>query len=366
MIRLENNKVDKVLIGEYLKEIERIVKNIGGLDDINSYRKEFEREFAENIGTKYALAVNSGTDALQLALLSLGIGKTDSVILPDLTYVSTGLVVKYVEAEPIFVDVKKEDLTIDENELEKKIKNNTKAIIAVHMFGRPCNMNKIINIAQKYKLYLIEDACQALGSKYHGKSVGLFGDIAAFSFSYYKPLSSLGGNGGILIFNKNEYNEKIYGYLNLWKKDLKLLDLGRKFNKISLTDIATAKIKLKYINRIIKSREDAKKVYEDNLSSIKYINIFKDSKEIFSVRENYHILTKDRDKLHIFLKRRGIESELPYPPLHSLGLFSRNNSDSEFKTSEEYFSKGLHLPLYTFMKKEEVLEVTKAIKDFYI
>lgn len=366
MIRLENNRVDKVLLGEYLREIERIVKNIGGLDDISGYRKEFEKEFAYNIGTKYALAVNSGTDALQLALLALGVGKTDSVILPDLTYISTGLVVKYVAAQPIFVDVKKEDLTIDENKIESKIKENTKAIIAVHMFGRPCNMNKIVKIAQKYKLFLIEDACQALGSRYREKSVGLFGDIAAFSFSYYKPLSSLGGNGGILVFNKNEYNDKIYRYLNLWKKDIKLLDLERKFNKISLIDIATAKIKLKYINQIKNSREESKKCYEDSLSSVKYINIFKDPKEVFSVRENYHILAKDRDKLHAFLRKGNIESELPYPPLHSLGIFGKNNCESGFKITEEYFSNGLHLPLYSFMKKEEIIEVTKAIKDFYL
>jgi len=364
MIRLENNRIDKILVKEYLKEIEFVVKNIEGLDDINSYRKEFEAGFARFLGAKYALAVNSGTDALQLALLALGIGKGDAVIIPDLTYISTALVVKYVLAEPILVDVKKEDLTIDEAKIEKAITPNTKAIIAVHMFGHPCNMGKLRVVAQKHNLYLIEDSCQALGSAYKDKYVGTFSDISAFSFSYYKPLSSLAGNGGMLVFNNNAYKDRIEKFINLWKTDISLLEADRKFNKISLTDIATVKIKLKYINQIIESRNNAKKLYEENLLHLRYIEVFKDTKGFFSVRENYHILAKDRDKLHAFLKKKGIDAELPYPPMHTLKLFRKQNN-TDFKITEDYYNRGLHLPLYSFIKKEEMLEVVEAIREFY-
>jgi len=366
MIRIENNRIDKILIDEYLKEIEKAVKNMRGLDDVNSYRKSFEREFAAFIGSKYALAVNSGTDALQLALLSTGIGEGDSVIIPDLTYISTALVVKYTGAEIVLVDVKEEDLTIDEDIIEDKIRPNTKAIIAVHMFGRACNMKKLKKIALKHRLYLIEDACQALGSRYHNGNVGIFGDVSAFSFSYYKPISSLSGNGGMVVFDNPEYNERIDAYLNLWKGGKNLLNSGNKFNKISLTDISTVKVKFKYRDQIINSRNSLKKLYEEYLSGLKDIRIFKDSQNVFSVRENFHILAKDRDRLYKFLKRNNIESEYPYPPIHSLELSGKNKEKpGSCKITENYYRSGLHLPLFSFMKEAEVMQVAEAIRRFY-
>ena len=360
---MENNRIDKVMLKEYLREIELAVIGMSGIDEVNGYRKALEKAFSKFVGSKYALAVNSGTDALQLALLALGIGKGDSVVLPDLTYISTGLVVKFVGAEPIFVDVKKDDLTIDETLIEKKLRPNTKAIIAVHMFGHPCRMERLKSIAEKHKLFLIEDACQALGSVYHNRKVGTFSDFAAFSFSYYKPLSSLAGNGGMVVFQKEDYFKKIDPYLNFWKTDKRLSQLNHKFHRMSLVDLATVKVKLKFIQQIIRSRDLSRKTYEENLSSLQKIRFFKNGKGAFSVRENYHILASKRDRLLDFLKKRGIDAEYPYPPLHSLSLFKPG--DNEFPVTNDYYKRGLHLPLYSFMKKEETLKVVESIKRFY-
>lgn len=366
IVRLENNRIDKAFLKEYFKEIESLVKEMEGLNDFNSYRKKFEREFIEITGVKNALAVNSGTDALQLALLSLGIGRGDEVIIPDLTYISTALVVKYTGADLILADVRKDDLTIDEQEIEKNITSNTKAIIAVHMFGNPANMEKIRKIAQDKKIYLIEDACQALGSKYFGKFAGTFGDMAAFSFSYYKPLSSLAGNGGILAFKRENYADKISNYLNLWKAGRDLANIDRKFNKISLTDIATTRVKLKYIELIIKSREKIKKIYDSELSKIEEVRTFRDKNGIFSVRENYPILAKERNKLYKYLLDKQIESDLPYPPIHSLGIFcDASRKYGNFINTEEYKKNALHLPLFSLMKEEECCIVVDGIKKFY-
>jgi perosamine synthetase len=362
---MENNRIDKVLIKEYLREIESVVKGIEGLNDIDSYRRDFEITFAKFIGTRCSTAVNSGTDALQLALLALGIGKGDSVILPDLTYISTGLVVKYVGAEPIIVDVKKEDLTIDEDKIEDRITPATKAIIAVHMFGHPCNMNKLKRICKKYGLYLIEDACQAFGSRYYGKNVGTFSDIAAFSFSYYKPVSSLGGNGGMLAFSHIQYLAGINKYLKLWQMDAGLMKADRKFNKMSLVDIATAKVKMRYIQHIFKARKQNKRFYEVGLSRLPGLRLFKDLPNTESVMENYVILTPQKEALFRHLKRNKIEVDPPYMPLHLSGLFKDNlRGGCDFSVSENYYRTALHLPLFSFMKEEECASVVSAVRRF--
>ena len=365
MIRMENNRVDKVLLNDYLKEISYAVNRSEGLNDISEYRKGFEEEFAKYIGTKHALAVNSGTDALQLALLSLNIGKGDSVIVPDLTYVSSALAIKYVGAEPILIDVKDTDLTLNEDIVTRHIKKNTKAIMAVHMFGSPCAMDNLKKIAKKFNLYIIEDACQAIGSTYASKKVGTFSDIAAFSFSYYKPLSSLGGNGGILAFERDEYEKKIYNMLNLWKTNSCLLRLDRKFNKISLPDLSTTRVKFKFLKHILASRDKIKKLYESNLRKIRGVSIFKDPTDVVSVKENYPILFHHRDNLRAFLLKNSIKTDLPYTPLHHLKIFKDHIRPKDaFPVSESYFKHGIHLPLYSFMTEKDCNSVINAIKRF--
>jgi len=362
---MEDNRVDKILLGNYSEELASIVGRSKGLDDINEYRKQFEQDFAKYIGTRHALAVNSGTDAIQLALLSLNIGKGDSVIVPDLTYVSTALTVKYAGAEPIIIDVKNTDLTLNEDLVAKHIRKDTKAIIAVHMFGTPCAMNSLNRIARKFNLYIIEDACQAIGSTYAGRRVGSLSDIAAFSFSYYKPLSSLAGNGGMITFENNAYQKKINNYLNLWKIDPCLLQLDRKFNRISLSDIATTKVKFKILRNIISSREKIKILYEKNLSKIKSIKVFKDPAKTSSVKENYPVFFQERDRLRSFLLKNCIKTDLPYTPLHLLEIFKDHvQHKDDFPVSEAYFNHGIHLPLYSFMPEEDCYAVINAIQHF--
>ncbi len=359
---MENNRIDRMLLKETLAEIERTAARTLGVNDINPYRKAFEKEFCRMFGFDLGLAVNSGTDALQLALLACGIGPGDNVIIPDLTYIATGLVVKFVGAETTLADVEKGSLTIDPALIEKKISSSTKAIIAVHMFGHPCNMEELAKISKKYKLYLIEDACQALGSSFKGKYTGSFSDLCAFSFSYYKPLSSLMGNGGMVVGSEKILLNRIDNCLNTWRIDPVLDKLDRKFHRMSLTDIASVKIKLKYFKQIVKSKEISTRAYEDGLAGCKYICIFPDHKTDRSVRENFHIFAENRDGLLKYLLKKGIDAEAPYAPLHATELFK---SKDKFPITEEYAKKGLHLPLYSLMKTEEVNFVVNCIRDFY-
>lgn len=362
-IRYEDIRVDRLLIKEYQKQLEIDLKKIGGLNDIDILLKEFETLFAKYIRTKYAFAVNSGTDALQLSLLGLDIGEGDSVIIPDVTYPAVPLSVIYTKAEPIIVDIKKEDLEIDENLIEKKIKKNTRAIIAVHMFSRPCNLEKILKIAQKHNLYVIEDCCQAESSEYKGKKLGSFGDLSCFSFSYYKPLSSWGGGGGLICFNDERY-KKIVDYTKIWKDDDALLKAEKRFARMYLLDLIAIKVKFKYLKEIIKSRLRIKKNYEGELGKIKNIKIFKDNKDSLSVPQNFVILSKERDKLGKYLEEKGIIWQRPYQPLHLMKIFKKFSKD-KFPNSEKYWRQALHLPLFSFMKTEEANSVIDSIKKFY-
>jgi len=248
--------------------------------------------------------------------------------------------------------------------VESLIRKNTRAIIAVDMFGNPCEMAALRRIADRHRLFLVEDACQAFGSRYRGKSVGAMADAAAFSFSFYKPLSSLAGNGGAILYRDQGILASVNKFLDLWKTDIALSTAGRKFNKISLTDLATVRVKLRFSRQIIEHRGKIKKLYEEQFLGARGVKVFNDRPDCCSVRENFPLLVEKRDLLYSFLKKRGIDADLPYPPLHSLKLFAGKGKDADFPVTSEYFSSGIHLPLFSFMKEEECILVADAVKEF--
>lgn len=363
MIRVENNRIDKVFCKKYFEEIEKVIKSSQGIDDLSEHTRLFEKKFANYIGVKHSYCVNSGTDALQIALLCLGAGNGDEVIVPDLTYISTALVVKYVGAKPVFVDVKKDDLTIDEGKIEEAITDKTKAIMPVHMFGHPCNVPAIRDIAEEHGLKIIEDCCQAFSSSLNNKRVGSFGDMAAFSFSYYKPLSSLSGNGGMITFNESGLLELIDKRIKLWRCDDLLEGTSRKFHKISLTDAATAMVKFRYFRIISESRIKAMKAYREGLEDIKDVEMPVERGGSTALMENFVILAENRDGLMKHLERNGIKTGHPYRPMHSIKLFGCMGRN--FPATNRYYEKGIHLPLYSLMKGSEVEAVVKIIREFY-
>ena len=172
-IRFDSIKLDKVLINEYFKEIALGVQQSCGLNDLNKYARKFENEFLRYIQGKYCVVLDSGTSALQLALLCSGIGKDDLIIVPAISHPATVWAVKSIGAQAVFVDIKQEDLTINVAKIENVLEKRVKAIIPVHLYGMVCDMAPISKIAQKHGLKVIEDACQALGSTYHNKKTGI-------------------------------------------------------------------------------------------------------------------------------------------------------------------------------------------------
>ncbi|MBF0510742.1 MAG: DegT/DnrJ/EryC1/StrS family aminotransferase [Candidatus Omnitrophica bacterium] len=362
-IRYESILVEKALAREYASLMEKTLKKVGGLNDIKPLTYEFERSFARYIGVKEAVSVNSGSDALKIALLLAGVKKGDEVIVPDLTYQAVALAVFYCGAKPVPVDARADDLQIDPQLLRLAITKKTKAVIGAHMFGRPCDVEAIKKICKGKGIVFIEDVCQAESSRYKGCMLGSFGDMSVFSFSYYKPLSSCAGGGGMVVCDKQQ-GTQIRRWQEDWRDDEDLLSLGQRFAPLSFMDLMALEVKWKHLPEIIQSRHQIKALYEQGLEGIKGLTFFKDKPLTESVAQNFVVFCSQRDKLSWFLKEKGITVQKPYVPLHQMSAFKRLNK-KQFKVSDKYFTQALHLPLPSFMSVEKAGFVIDACRAFF-
>ena len=344
--------------------MERALKGLSGLNDIKPLVREFEKTFAAYIGVDNAVAVNSGSDALKMALLAAGVGPGDEVIVPNLTYQAVALAVFYVGAKPVPVDARAVDLQMDYALLEKAITKQTKAIIAAHMFGRPCDIENIGQFCRNKNILFIEDVCQAESSRYNGRMLGSFGDMATFSFSYYKPLSSCGGGGGMVVFNGDKGN-RIRPWMEDWRNDGELLKLGQRFAPMSFMDLIALRVKFSHLKEIIKSRHKIKAMYEQALSTIEGLTIFKDRPGIESVAQNFVVCCEQRDRMIDFLAAQGVTVQKPYLPLHQMDVL-KGIGKSNFPVSEWYSATALHLPLHSFMSQEKAQNVVECCRSFLV
>jgi len=332
----------------------------------------FENHFAKYIGVKYAIAVNSGTSALFLSLLSLGIKEGDKVITTPATYISTANTIVNCGAEPVFFDINISTYNIDPNMIKKAIEkyiNKVKAIIPVHLYGYPCDMDTLIEISNKYNIKIIEDACQAHGAKYNGKKAGSIGKVGAFSF-YPSKIITVGGDGGMITTNDEEIAEKC----------IELRDGGRaKDNphlhnsigysvRLNTINAAIGEVQLKYLDKWNKNRNEIANLYINELSNLGDIKLpLKSDSKYNRVWYLFSIRTKHRDQLKIFLEKYGIYCETYYkipihlqPPYRKLG-FKRGM----YPNAEKWADEILNIPLYSQMTKKEANYVINYIKNFY-
>lgn len=334
--------------------------------------KKFEEEFANYIGTEYAVAVSSGTAALHISLLALGVGQGDVVITTPATFISTANAIVYVGAKPIFVDISLSTYTIDPNEIEKTIKNyknRVKAIIPVHLYGYPSNMDEIMEISEKYGIPIVEDACQAHGAEYKNKKLGSFGDAAAFSF-YPSKNMTVAGDGGMIT--TNDYN--------IAEVAKQLRDVGRSKNNSYLHDFigftarmntvnaAIGKVQLKYLDKWNRKRRRIARRYSKELEGVGDIILPpKGDRKIKPVWHLYVIRTKYRDELKKFLEERGIQSGIHYPvPVHLQPPYRKMGfSEGLFPNSERWAREVLSIPLHPKLSDEDVGYVIESIKEFY-
>ena len=319
----------------------------------------FEKEFAKYLGVKYVVGLNSGTDALEFCLRALDIKKGDEVITPANSYIATSLAISYVGAHP---DCDPETYQVDFKEIEKKITKNTKAILPVHLYGSPCEIDKIMIIAKKNKLFVIEDTAQAVGASLHGKKLGTFGNINAFSFYPGKNLGAYGDAGAIATDSKELY-EKVKLLRNYGEtKKYHHVAFGRN-SRLDEVQAAVLRVKLKYIDKWNKARNKLALEYIKNLKGIKLQKI------ISGGISNYHLFVieaKNRKKMQALLEKNTIHTLIHYPiPIHLQKTYTYlKHKSGDFPHSEIIAKQILSLPMYPSLTSSQIKMITKHIKYF--
>ena len=326
--------------------------------------QKFEKNISKLLKVKYCVALNSGTDALTLGLHAIGVRRNDEVITPPNSFVASTAVIVHLGAKPVFVDVK-DDQCINPDLIEKAITKKTKAIMVVHLTGRVCEMDKILKISKKYKIPIIEDAAQAIGSKYKGKMAGSFGKVACFSAHPLKNLNALGDSGYLTTHSK-----KIENFL----KDVRNHGMTKRnkvknFGYVSRMDNLQAAIlnfRLKNLAKIINKRRENAKFYMNNLNK-KFIFMPKENPNEFNTHHTFVIQVAKRDKLKEYLEKKGIETSIHYPiPIHMQPAAKQLGYKSgDFKVTETQSKKILTLPVNQYIKKDELKKICKEINSFY-
>ena len=323
----------------------------------------FEKEFAKFVGTKHAIGVANGLEALQISLMSLGIKEGDEVITTSLSAIATALAIKAVGAKPVFADID-EFYHLDPEDIEIKITRKTKAIIPVHLYGQPAEMGKIIALAKKHKLYVIEDCAQSHGAKFRKKMTGSMGIAGCFSFYPTKNLGALGDAGAITTNDSNlaEKCRMIRNYGQITRYEHPCLGINSRLDELQA---AILRVKLKRLRESNAKRNKIAKLYRKELRGITQIKL---PKERAGASHAYHLFvieTENRGELQKYLSEKGIPTLIHYPiPIHKQKSFRELNSLSLPQT-ENKVKKILSLPCHPYLEEKEIKFISQAIRSFY-
>lgn len=353
---------------------------------------DFEKDFANFIGVKHAISVGNGTDALVISLKAMGIGEGDEVITTPFTFFATAETISAVGATPVFVDVDKETFNIDVTKIEEKITSKTKAIMPVHIFGQAADMDEINEIAKKHNLYVIEDACQAVGGKYKGRKIGTLGDVACFSFF---PTKNLGcaGDGGIIVTDNDEIatiiralrthgsgenGQKAYNLLNNIEEEVKTVDGAndtvynplKYYNyligynsRLDAIQAAILSVKLKEIDSWNSKRREIVELYNKALQNSDLVTpTAKDCNE--HVYHMYILQSENREEVLAKLKEAGIATGVYYPvPLHLQKVYKNlGYKEGDMPVSEYLSHRTFAIPVYPELTKEQVDYIIQNLK----
>ena len=344
---------------EITQAIQRVVKR--GWFILGEEVKHFEEEFSKYVGTKYGIGVNSGSGAIFLALKALGIGKGDEVITVSHTFISTVDAIVRNGAKPVFVDIEPDTYCIDVTKIEGKITKKTRAILPVHLYGHPADMKPIMEIAQKYNLYVIEDACQAHGAEYKGKKVGSIGDLGCFSFY---PIKNLGayGDGGMIVTNNEELAEKLRMLRNYGQSKKYYHDFVGVNSRLDEIQAAILRVKLKYLDEWNERRRKVATLYNELLEDSMIVTpIEKEyAKHVYHL---YVIRYKNRGMLQQHLSKNGIQTQIHYPiPIHKQKAYLNLGFNVHLPVTEKICDEILSLPMHPWLKNYEVSSITEVIK----
>ncbi len=337
---------------------------------------KLEEEFAKHLNIKHAIAVTNCTAALHLALKILGIKEGDEVIVPSLTFVATVNAVRYVNAIPVFADITSyEDFSIDPADIETKITSRTKAIIAMHYGGFACDMNRIMELAKKYNIFVVEDAAHAPDSEYNGNKLGTIGDIGCFSFFSNKNITC--AEGGMLATNNDEYAKKAnllraHGMTSLSYERAKghatkydVIELGYNYRMDDIRG-ALALTQFKKLKEDVKKREKLRQIYLKELENIDNIIILYKNHPYKSTNYIFPIVLKNsnvekRDRIRQKLAEAGIQTSVQYPAVHRFSIYEKYKVDlpiTEYVTDNE-----ITLPLFYNLTTNEIKYISKTLRN---
>jgi len=348
------------------KEIEYVRDAIksGWVSSLGEYIARFEQKFAEYIGVKYALTTMNGTVALHLALVSLGIKEGDEVIIPDLTFIATANAVVYSGAKPVMVDIERDTWCIDPKCIKKAVTKRTKAIIPVHLYGHPANMNDVNEIAEQNGLYVIEDAAEAHGAEYKGKKVGGIGDVGCFSFYGNKIITT--GEGGMIMTNNEEIFERakfLRDHAMDANKRYWHTEIGYNYRMTNL-QAALGLAQLERIDSLISKKELVFDWYEEHLNNIPGIKLNPEKEWAKNVYWMVCLVMDkssplSRDNLMIRLKEKGIDTRPFFYPISQMPMYRSSKINP---VAYDISQRGVSLPSGVNLNKEQIAYICQQLK----
>lgn len=336
----------------------------GWISSRGEFVAKFENTFADVIGANQATSVANGTVAIHLVLTALGIGPGDEVIVPTLTYVATVNMILQVGATPVFVDSLEDTLQMDAVAVELAVTCRTKAIMAVHLYGHPCDMTSVVALCQRHDLSLIEDCAEAFGSAFEGRHVGSFGDAATFSFFGNKTITT--GEGGMVVIRDSEImkrcrslkNQGVSATREYWH------DVLAYNYRMTNIQAAIGLAQLEMASEILSLKAEVARAYRVGLAQLP----LRTHEPIGNVRHSYWMCSvilnrpQDRDPLRAHLAERGIETRPFFPPTH---MMPHCRVEADFPISSDLSTRGINLPSYPGLKHEQVSRICGAIRSFW-
>jgi dTDP-4-amino-4,6-dideoxygalactose transaminase len=329
--------------------------------------KKFEEDFSRYCGGDYGVGVNSGTDALMLALKAVGVGEGDEVITAPNSFIATGSTAVLCGAKPIFADIDPETYNLDPKKVEKVLRNNekkVKAIVPVHLYGHPADMDPLCELAEKYGLFIVEDAAQAHGAVYKGRKTGSLGNIGCFSFYPTKNLGGI-GDGGMLVVNDEKLAQNIRLFRDYGRDSRYTHTIIGYNSRLDEIQAAVLRVKLKYLDGWIEKRRKNARIYGELLSDVRNVELPVEKAYARQAPWVYVIRTEQRDKLQNALQRKGVETAVTYPvPIHLQKAFGYLGlKEGTYPITEKYSREILALPVHQGLDEQQIQHIARTIKE---
>jgi perosamine synthetase len=329
---------------------------------------KFEEEFARYVGTKYAVSTSSGTNALQIAMLALGISNGDEVVTSAFSFIASANAILHAGATAVFADIDAKDLNIDPKEIRLKVTKRLKALLPVHLYGYPCNMKEITNIAEDHGLKVVEDACQAHGAEYAGHKAGSIGDVGCFSF-YPSKNMTVCGDGGMIVTNDEDVARLAAKLRDCGRKSQYEHDVVGYTSRLNTVNAAIGRVQLKRLDEWNKMRVQTAALYDKLLADVEEVGCpHKGDSSFKPVYHLYAIKAKRRNELREYLQGKGVSCGVHYPlpiPLQPVYKQLYKFKTGEYPMSELASKKCLSLPIYPGLSEGDVEYVCSSIREFF-